>query len=874
MPHGGSHGGFHGGGFRGGRGRRFYGGGYFVDPFYVEEAIVVDEALDAPDDEQGDPGQVETDDPAASSGGPLDRMAELVAEHESYWSGIVARHPDSELMRWWMVDKWSPFFVDWANLVSHHGLSNADIDTIGDMLRRLNGLRGEAQAHGIPIPREGAGTAISGDAMGLHMSMPHEPSIVEEINDETDRQFWERTGYKPGEKLDRMNHDDARMIPEWIRIRYQVALETAQRNEEHMRDHNVGKGHHHHGGQPSQADDGNAPAMIVGRGGASRRRGGMFSPDAGDQSLLELAPVVAPGARGAHASIGFDPDTHQVSATVIVDGRTYTGEADLSQVIGEIAGDVAGYHHALHGNAQAPAAIAGVANRANEAIAACGDALVGAMLDNHRSEMCAGWFHNLENKIKGAVNKVTKAATHYALHPSDIARDVATHLGAGKSLANALSYVTNPLQKITENPMVQQAAATYFGGPAGVAALQAAKSIDAGKFDVNNIGQTLKNFAPQIAAAAQGAAGNLAGPQAASLAGALVNSAAGGGGAQAIAKQVVSAAEDAAAADPQAKAVLDAAHQAVAQATVAHHVAQTVANAAAGNSDAQSQVAELAQAATQGDPAAAQVVDLAKDIGNVVQANNAADQAVSQGVTDLRSAASALVRSDGSAYNGVQLNSDYTAAQFIHFGSLDDADDWLADAERRPHVYLAIYDKSDPTWPAPVSESAGPEAAHHVGGFAPLLLAAAAGAGAGYYFGPAVHERLAKWFPKAFGTRVSGGGLASPTVGSAARYEMAGEPPRTSVGSGDCGARVFSGVSQATLDRIFQRLHDKGAEISGSNPWNVDTHDHGVILHGSWDGSGTLTLAVTDSDFLAPCGAVWDALESMLADVGAKEVQP
>jgi hypothetical protein len=129
--------------------------------------------------------------------------------------------------------------------------------------------------------------------------------------------------------------------------------------------------------------------------------------------------------------------------------------------------------------------------------------------------------------------------------------------------------------------------------------------------------------------------------------------------------------------------------------------------------------------------------------------------------------------------------------------------------------------------------------------------------------------------PKAFG----GAKVSGAFVGRGGHHRTrqsgdsldGGESP-TNVGSGDCGARVFAGVNQAALDRIFQRLHDKGAEISGSNPWNVDTHDHGVILHGSWDGSGTLTLAVTDSDLLAPCGAVWDALESMLADVGAKEI--
>lgn len=631
-----------------------------------------------------------------------------------------------------------------------------------------------------------------GAVAGLHFSAARSPSIVEEINDETDRRFWDLTGYKPGQKLDRHDPSDARMIPEWIRLRYQVALEAGRRADPdqvvvHQGDVDA---------MQHEISSGCLPVSIVGRGGGGggSSRGNRFADQgqADDQRLIDLAPVVAAGARGAHASHRFDPGTQTLDTSVVVDGRQYNARADLSKALAGIAADVAGYHQALHGNPQAPTAVAGATHRANAAIAACGDALVGAVLDNHANELCAGWWHDLTHKITGAV----KGAVH-GLE------------AAGKGALGGIGHTLVALKGPIEAAASMAAAGALTAIPGGV----------------------------------------LLAPMASSLTKNLIDAATGSGSVQQAAQTVVKQAQQAALSNPSVAQALNAAHQAVAQTTTAYHVAQTVANAAAGNPDAISQVAELGQAAAQGDPAAAQLMSVAQGISNAVDDGKVADEAVSQGVADLRARGSQIAATSHDQFIGVDL--DHQGIRI--FGSLDDADDWLAERERAPHLYVAIYDATDPTFPAPVSESAGPEAAHHVGGFLPLLLAAGAGLGAGYYFGPALHEQLAKRFPKAFGV-VSSGGHAL-------------------VGSGDCGARTFTGVSPAVLDRIFGRLHDKGAEISGNNPWSVVTHDHGVELRGTWDqASNSLILTVTDSDFLAPCGSIWDALESMLAEVGAREI--
>jgi hypothetical protein len=93
-------------------------------------------------------------------------------------------------------------------------------------------------------------------------------------------------------------------------------------------------------------------------------------------------------------------------------------------------------------------------------------------------------------------------------------------------------------------------------------------------------------------------------------------------------------------------------------------------------------------------------------------------------------------------------------------------------------------------------------------------------------------------------------------------------PP--SVGAG-CGAKTYSGVTQATLKTILDTLHKDGATITGQNPWDVVTHEHGVEFRGTWDATAqTLIVEVTDSDFIVPCSSIWDALDPMLQNLGAR----
>jgi hypothetical protein len=320
-----------------------------------------------------------------------------------------------------------------------------------------------------------------------------------------------------------------------------------------------------------------------------------------------------PSRVSARAELGPDMVLH---ATVTADGETHEASIDLGPAIQTVLAKIAQFHSDLHAM-QGTAVSGDVALCAvDRAVGAAKDALVGALLERHRHPRIGGWWDDVTHAVSSAVNTVTKNVSHYALHPSDIARDVAGHLGAGKTLSNVLSYATDPFQDVTENAAVQNAAASYYGGPAGVAALQAARSAEAGGVDLSNIGQTIKTFGPEIAAAAQHAAGASGGPTASSLAGAIVNATAGKGGAQNLAQSIVNKAARTAKTNPKVAKALHAAKSAVSHVSAAQHVAATADQASAGDPSAAQQVAKIASAAKQGVASAQSLVKTAQSLAN------------------------------------------------------------------------------------------------------------------------------------------------------------------------------------------------------------------------------------------------------------------
>jgi hypothetical protein len=87
-------------------------------------------------------------------------------------------------------------------------------------------------------------------------------------------------------------------------------------------------------------------------------------------------------------------------------------------------------------------------------------------------------------------------------------------------------------------------------------------------------------------------------------------------------------------------------------------------------------------------------------------------------------------------------------------------------------------------------------------------------------------------------------------------------------GAGQCGVRLYSGVTSQKKDTLLAKLHGEGMTVTGDNPWDIDTHTAEVKLRAAWDSKMlVLKLIVASSAIYAPCSVIWDWIEPKLREV-------
>ncbi|MCX6156242.1 MAG: hypothetical protein NT007_18990 [Candidatus Kapabacteria bacterium] len=80
-----------------------------------------------------------------------------------------------------------------------------------------------------------------------------------------------------------------------------------------------------------------------------------------------------------------------------------------------------------------------------------------------------------------------------------------------------------------------------------------------------------------------------------------------------------------------------------------------------------------------------------------------------------------------------------------------------------------------------------------------------------------------------------------------------------------CGEHHYGNISQTKIDKILNELRKNGATISGNNPWDVDVHNNGVILRGTWNqATSTLSIIVTEKNFYVPCSKIWETIDPII----------
>jgi len=77
--------------------------------------------------------------------------------------------------------------------------------------------------------------------------------------------------------------------------------------------------------------------------------------------------------------------------------------------------------------------------------------------------------------------------------------------------------------------------------------------------------------------------------------------------------------------------------------------------------------------------------------------------------------------------------------------------------------------------------------------------------------------------------------------------------------------RNYVNISKGKIDMMFKILFSHGALIGGTNPWNIVTHHHGVILRAEWDESAlTLDVSIMGRNWYVPHEAIWKNIDELV----------
>ena len=616
--------------------------------------------------------------------------------------------------------------------------------------------------------------------------------INHEINRRTDERFWAQTNYKPGQRLDRHNAEDAMMIPLWLDLRYDVAQEVAAESAARTQPA-APVARDRFTGQPLDlASNQGVPMSTAVAGYRGQRFGAPPSP--AQARLLELASVLAPGARGFTAELKLRGNI--LDARVCVDGVCYQGSADLALIFAEIEPRLRAYHEALH---LRPHAMMGA-----DAVAVAGGCGSRSYGNVNRGVLTAIMHKLASNGAEIAGQNPWTVDTHQHGvqlrgswdEPSAMLVLEVTDSDFAAPCSAIWSAIDDDLRSVGAATIAQAATtfgavndATYAAGQALVGAFvdnhqhaycagwwhslthpiatieHAASQVGTG------VAHTLKALKAPIQVAAAGAAvylvGPSAGPMAAQLSGSLIDAANGDASAQ----QLVQTAQQVAQSNPAVAQALQGAQTAVTQATAAYHAVATVKNAANGDANAQGQVAELVQSAAGGDPAAQQLLSIAKTAVPSLDATVPDTSAAAPDASATDAAASgwrnSVGRDNGMALVGAApgvrelamlavraspfrvvgyVQPKGNPSQIREFHTPDEADDWFGSWLSMPHAfdYVAYFDKQDPSFPGPLNEQYA-QAGAASSGWAIPLVAFALGAGTGYYGPDVVKWTRSKW---------------------------------------------------------------------------------------------------------------------------------
>jgi hypothetical protein len=80
-----------------------------------------------------------------------------------------------------------------------------------------------------------------------------------------------------------------------------------------------------------------------------------------------------------------------------------------------------------------------------------------------------------------------------------------------------------------------------------------------------------------------------------------------------------------------------------------------------------------------------------------------------------------------------------------------------------------------------------------------------------------------------------------------------------------CGTRNYSNIDRAKIELMLNELIARGCIIAGHNPWDVTTHQHGILLRADWNEvASVLTVSIARSNWYVPYETIWSNVDSLM----------
>jgi len=88
------------------------------------------------------------------------------------------------------------------------------------------------------------------------------------------------------------------------------------------------------------------------------------------------------------------------------------------------------------------------------------------------------------------------------------------------------------------------------------------------------------------------------------------------------------------------------------------------------------------------------------------------------------------------------------------------------------------------------------------------------------------------------------------------------------------GEQHYPNFTKEKIDVIIKKLKERGLSVSGNNPWIVDTHNHGIRLHGKLaEDDSTLSVCVADKNYYVPIAKIWKNIDPQIRHISCLTIE-